>query len=134
MSDRELSDRNHPFVAARDWRAALAVAVVAGDTTIGGIARYNGLHTADGAEVLVHATAHGLIDEHGVLDTATRRLLAAEVSADRAAEVHAAAARHLFAGGPRPRRRLAPPPRRTRRPRRPWRSVEPVDRRLPSRP
>ena len=95
-----MSDRTHPFTADRDWRAALAVAVVAGDTTIGGIARFNGLHTADAAEVLMHATAHGLIDDHGVLDTATRRLLTAEVSAERAAAVHAAAARHLFAGGP----------------------------------
>ena len=91
---------NDRFDANRGWRTALAVAVVAGDTSIGGIARFNGLHTADAAEVVVHATAHGLIDDAGTIDAATRLLLTAELSADRAAEVHAAAARHLFAGGP----------------------------------
>jgi DNA-binding CsgD family transcriptional regulator/tetratricopeptide (TPR) repeat protein len=94
------SHSEQPFDAGRQWREALAVAVVAGDTSIAGIARFNGLHAVDAAEVVTNARAAGLLDDDGQVDAATTRLLAAELSADRAAVVHAAAARHLFAGGP----------------------------------
>ena len=47
------------------WSAALACAVVAGDVTASGIARYARIHAAEAESVLAAARAAGVLDPDG---------------------------------------------------------------------
>lgn len=92
---REIIDKADPFV-----RMCLAKGLIAGDTTVAGIARYARIHAAEAEKVLAAAMASELMDESGRVDVALGTRLVADVPINEVVEVHAAVARHLMAGGP----------------------------------
>ncbi|MEN9504785.1 MAG: hypothetical protein RI958_711, partial [Actinomycetota bacterium] len=83
-----------------DWRPLVAVGLVAGQLSAASIARYGGVHVAEGERALAAARASGVLCDDGVIAESDRLLLMAELSSERVAWVHVAAARHLFAAGP----------------------------------
>ncbi len=82
------------------WESLVAVAVVAGDPTESGIARYAGIHASDAAAALAMAWSAGVFGEDGAVVEAVANRLVGGLDPDRVAEAHAAAARHLFSAGP----------------------------------
>lgn len=82
------------------WSAALACAVVAGDVTASGIARYARIHAAEAESVLAAARAAGVLDPDGGVPEVERGRLLGRLGSERVAEIHLAAARHWFAAGP----------------------------------
>lgn len=81
-------------------RVALAKGVIAGDVSPAGLARYARIHVADAESLMAKCFRSGIVGEGGVVDPAVRARLTADVPFAEAAEVHAAAARHLMTGGP----------------------------------
>jgi DNA-binding CsgD family transcriptional regulator len=85
--------------AAPPWQELVAVAAVAGDLTVAGIARYAKVDHDVAAAALDDAARAGLVAPSSTDDEALLRLVA-DLPVERVAEVHAAAARHLLAEGP----------------------------------
>lgn len=81
-------------------RTCLAKGLIAGDTSVAGIARYARVHAAEAERVVLAAREQGLMDDDGNVDVAVRTRLIADVPIEEVVEVHAAVARHLMAGGP----------------------------------
>ena len=101
--------RSYPLVVATPvdtredsspWRRLLAIGLVAGDRTVAGIARYAGVHPREAADALETARQRGVIETDGTIDPLTATNLIADLPADLVVDIHAAAARHLFAAGP----------------------------------
>lgn len=87
--------------SADSWRSLVAVGLVAGELTSVAIARYGGVAPAEAVDALDRARAAGVIDDDGaIVEPETAEELVAALSAPRRAEVHAAAARHLFVSEP----------------------------------
>lgn len=82
------------------WEQLVAIGIVADDLTVAGIARYAGVHAADAHDALRRATQATVVGPDGIIDHTARVRLVADLPTERVAEVHAAVARHLFAGGP----------------------------------
>ena len=78
----------------------LGVALVAGDVSAAGIARFGKVHVSEAEHVLATCRAEGLVDDQGRVEEPVAVRLVADLPVELVAEVHAAAARHLMAGGP----------------------------------
>jgi DNA-binding CsgD family transcriptional regulator len=83
-----------------DWQQLVAIGLVAGDTSAGGIARFAGVHVAEAEAAIAAAQMVGVLREDGTVDNAMRARAVADLPLERVAEIHAAAARHYFAAGP----------------------------------
>lgn len=81
-------------------RTCLAKGLIAGDTSVAGIARYARVHAAEAERIVQLARDVGLMDDDGNVDVALKTRLIADVPIEEVVEVHAAVARHLMAGGP----------------------------------
>jgi DNA-binding CsgD family transcriptional regulator len=90
----------HDFSDERDWQQLIAVGLVAGDTSVGGIARFAGVHMAEAEAAVANGKLVGILSEDGTVDNAMRARSIADLPLERTAEIHAAAARHYFAAGP----------------------------------
>lgn len=90
----------HDDSADHDWQHLIAVGLVAGDTSVSGIARFAGVHLAEAEAAVDAAQTVGVLREDGTVDSAMRARAVADLPLERVAEVHAAAARHYFAAGP----------------------------------
>ena len=90
----------HDFSDERDWQQLIAVGLVAGDTSAGGIARFAGVHMAEAEAAVANGKLVGILSEDGTVDNAMRARSIADLPLERTAEIHAAAARHYFAAGP----------------------------------
>ena len=84
----------------QDWQQLIAVGLVAGDTSVGGIARFAGVHMAEAEAAVANGKLVGILSEDGTVDNAMRARSIADLPLERTAEIHAAAARHYFAAGP----------------------------------
>ena len=84
----------------QDWQQLIAVGLVAGDTSAGGIARFAGVHMAEAEAAVANGKLVGILSEDGTVDNAMRARSIADLPLERTAEIHAAAARHYFAAGP----------------------------------
>ncbi len=93
MAGHDLSDE-------QDWQQLIAVGLVAGDTSVGGIARFAGVHMAEAEAAVANGKLVGILSEDGTVDNAMRARSIADLPLERTAEIHAAAARHYFAAGP----------------------------------
>ena len=83
-----------------DWTVAFARAFLAGDLSVAGVTRYGLVHAAEAVRVLDAARAAGITDAAGGTDEGRAWQLVSELPAESVAEVHLAAARHLFSAGP----------------------------------
>ena len=87
------------------WREHVAVGLIVGDLAPTAIARYAGITVAAATASLDRAHAAGLLDADGAVTERAAAELIADLAPDRAAEVHAAAARQLLGGTPEDLRR-----------------------------
>jgi len=78
----------------------LALALVGGDVSPLGLARYGGVSLLEAETALAKCHEEGLVDESGRVDPVTATALVAELPLETVAEVRAKAARHWMAGGP----------------------------------
>lgn len=83
-----------------DWRELIAIGCVAGDLTPVGIARYAGVDLATAETAIESARAEGAFSADGTIVDVFAARAVADLSVERAAEVHAVVARHLLAAGP----------------------------------
>jgi DNA-binding CsgD family transcriptional regulator len=90
----------HDVSDEQDWQQLIAVGLVAGDTSVGGIARFAGVHMAEAEAAVANGKLVGILSEDGTVDNAMRARSIADLPLERTAEIHAAAARHYFAAGP----------------------------------
>ncbi len=90
----------HDFSDEQDWQQLIAVGLVAGDTSVGGIARFAGVHMAEAEAAVANGKLVGILSDDGTVDNAMRARSIADLPLERTAEIHAAAARHYFAAGP----------------------------------
>lgn len=81
-------------------RVILAKGVIAGDVTPAGLSRYARVHVAEAEALRAKCAECGIIGPDGEIEATVRTRLIADVPFAEAAEVHAAAARHLMTGGP----------------------------------
>ena len=81
-------------------RLTLAKGIIAEDVTPAGLARFAKVHVAEAEALLVRCREIGVVGDDGEIDSAVRARLVSDVPFEDAAEVHAAAARHLMTGGP----------------------------------
>ena len=86
--------------AVGDWGHIVAVALVAQDFNPDSIARYARVSRIDVERALDIARGQGVIDAHGVADSAAAALLIADLPAESISAIHASVARYLFTAGP----------------------------------
>lgn len=86
-------------LSLRGWRELIAIGRLAGDLSEEGIVRYAAVSPSVAADAIAAARAAGIVTDVGHDESLVARLVA-ELPLERAALVHAAAARHLFAQGP----------------------------------
>lgn len=82
------------------WRTLVAVGLVAGQLSAASIARYGSVQLAEAERALAAARSAGFMSADDLICDTDRLLLVAELSAERVASIHAAAARHFFTSGP----------------------------------
>lgn len=87
-------------VTLEEAKALLAAGLAGGDSSALGIARFASVELAVAHGALEHCRAAGFVDGEGVVEPATAALLLADLPMDRAAEVHARAARYWMTVGP----------------------------------